>query len=61
MRQGNELEVFMIVHEKQDLTFLKWAHARSSSGTAGTFLKSESNIDGKKTYSKYQQTNISYQ
>lgn len=42
----------MIVHEKQDLTFLKWADARSSSGTAGTFLKSESNIDGKKTYYK---------
>lgn len=42
----------MIIHEKQDLTFLKWAHGRNSSGTAGTFLKSESNIDGKKRYYK---------
>ncbi len=35
-----------------DLTYLKWAHARSSSGTAGTFLKSEELIDGKKFYYK---------
>ncbi len=38
--------------EKQDLTFLKWSHIRSSSGTAGTFLKSESVIGGKKVYYK---------
>ena len=31
-----------IVMETQDLTYLKWSHIRSSSGTAGTFLKSES-------------------
>lgn len=31
-----------IVMETQDLTYLKWPHIRSSSGTAGTFLKSES-------------------
>lgn len=31
-----------IVMEMQDLTYLKWSHIRSSSGTAGTFLKSES-------------------
>jgi len=37
---------------KKDLTFLKWSHIRSSSGTAGTFLKSESIIDGRKTYYK---------
>jgi len=38
--------------EKQDLTFLRWSHIRSSSGTAGTFLKSESGIGGRKTYYK---------
>ena len=41
-----------IIKEKQDLTYLKWSHVRSSSGTAGTFLKSESIIDGKKIYYK---------
>lgn len=30
----------------------KWSHIRSSSGTAGTFLKSESVIDGRKKYYK---------
>ncbi len=38
--------------EKQDLTYLKWSHVRSSSGTAGTFLKASSNIGGIKTYYK---------
>ncbi len=41
-----------IIREKQDLTFLQWSHIRSSSGTAGTFLKSQSNLDGAKTYYK---------
>lgn len=41
-----------IIKEKQDLTFLQWSHIRSSSGTAGTFLKSESNLDGVKKYYK---------
>lgn len=41
-----------IVEETQDLTYLKWSHIRSSSGTAGTFLKSESVIEGKKIYYK---------
>ena len=41
-----------IIKEKQDLTFLKWSHARTSSGTAGTLLKSESVLDGKKIYYK---------
>lgn len=35
-----------------DLTYLKWSHIRSSSGTAGTFLKSQSNLDGNKKYYK---------
>lgn len=43
-----------IIREKQDLTYLKWAHARTSSGTAGTFLKSESRVSesGRKVYYK---------
>ena len=42
----------LINRDKQDLTYLKWSHIRSSSGTAGTFLKSESTLDDKKIYYK---------
>ncbi|MCR4891372.1 MAG: hypothetical protein K5989_04200 [Lachnospiraceae bacterium] len=42
----------MIIKEKQDLTYLKWSHIRNSSGTAGTFLKSQSSLNGKKIYYK---------
>lgn len=41
-----------VIKEKQDLTYLKWSHVRSSSGTAGTFLKSQSTISGEKIYYK---------
>lgn len=41
-----------IISEKQDLTFLRWSHIRSSSGTAGTFLKSQMTADGRKQYYK---------
>ncbi len=41
-----------VIREKQDLTYLKWSHIRNSSGTAGTFLKSESTLEGKKKYYK---------
>lgn len=41
-----------IIREKQDLTYLKWSHIRSSSGTAGTFLKTSSETNGKKLYYK---------
>lgn len=41
-----------IIKEKQDLTYLNWSHIRSSSGTAGTLLKSESNLSGNKIYYK---------
>ncbi len=41
-----------LINEKTDLSFLKWSHSRQSSGTAGTFLKSQSNIDGVKKYYK---------
>lgn len=41
-----------IVTEKQDLKYLEWSHIRSSSGTAGTFLKASSSIGGIKKYYK---------
>ena len=41
-----------VIVEKQDLTYLKWSHIRNSSGTAGTFLKSQSVISGEKIYYK---------
>ena len=41
-----------VIKEKQNLTYLQWSHIRSSSGTAGTFLKSESTLDGVKKYYK---------
>ncbi len=41
-----------IIKEKQNLTYLQWSHIRSSSGTAGSFLKSESILNRKKTYYK---------
>ena len=41
-----------VIRKKQDLTYLQWSHIRSSSGTAGTFLKSESTLGGKKVYYK---------
>ena len=41
-----------VITEKQDLRYLNWSKARSSSGTAGTFLKSEEVLGGKKTYYK---------
>ena len=41
-----------IIYEKQDLTHLSWSLIRSSSGTAGSFLKASSKFGGKKTYYK---------
>lgn len=41
-----------VILEKQDLTYLKWSHVRNSSGTAGTFLKSQSTLEGRKIYYK---------
>ena len=48
-----------VIQNIQDLTYLKWSLARSSSGTAGTFLKSQSVLDNKKTY--YKLSNFDYQ
>jgi len=41
-----------LILEKQDLTYLRWSHIRSSSGTAGTFLKSQTTKNGVKKYYK---------
>ncbi len=40
-----------IIHELRDMTYLSWAKARNSSGTAGSFLKAfEETSDGKTYY-----------
>lgn len=41
-----------IIKEKQDLTYLSWTKIRNSSGTAGSFLKSYSELEGGKKYYK---------
>lgn len=41
-----------IIHEKQNLKYLKWDLVRSSSGTTGSFLKSEDSTEIPKTYYK---------
>ena len=41
-----------LTKEKQDLTYLSWSVYRASSGTAGSFLKSYSELGGKKLYYK---------
>jgi len=41
-----------LVREKQDITYLSWSVYRNSSGTAGSFLKSYSELGGKKVYYK---------
>lgn len=41
-----------LINEKQNMTYLNWAKIRNSSGTAGSFLKSYSEIGNVKTYYK---------
>lgn len=41
-----------IITEKQDMTYLSWDLIRSSSGTAGSFLKAYSDFGGEKIYYK---------
>lgn len=41
-----------VISELQDLTYLSWAKARQSSGTAGSFLKSYDDTGAQKTYYK---------
>ena len=42
----------MIIHEKQDLRYLSWSLIRSSSGTAGSFLKATDDLQQPKVYYK---------
>lgn len=41
-----------IIHSKQDLTYLSWSLIRSSSGTAGSFLKATDDLQQPKIYYK---------
>jgi hypothetical protein len=41
-----------VIRDKQDMTYLSWSKIRHSSGTAGSFLKSTSELGGTKTYYK---------
>lgn len=41
-----------IIHEKQDLRYLSWSLIRSSSGTAGSFLKATDDLQQPKLYYK---------
>lgn len=41
-----------IIHKKQDLTYLSWSLIRSSSGTAGSFLKATDDLQQPKIYYK---------
>jgi len=51
--RGDKLYMFnQLIKEKQDMTYLSWSIYRSSSGTAGSFLKSYSELGGKKIYYK---------
>lgn len=43
---------YQLIKEKQDLTYLSWSIYRSSSETAGSFLKAYSELGGKKIYYK---------
>lgn len=41
-----------VIREIQDLRYLEWSRIRKSSGTAGSYLKAYSTLDGKKIYYK---------
>ena len=41
-----------IIHDVQDLTYLSWSKIRNSSGTAGSFLKSQEETPQGKLYYK---------
>ncbi len=42
----------MVYNDIVDLTHLSWSLSRNSSGTAGSFLKSYEELDGRKYYYK---------
>ena len=46
------MKMASIIHEKQNLSHLRWDVARKSSGTVGSFLKAYSDLGGAKTYYK---------
>jgi len=37
-----------IIHEKQSMEYLQWSQIRSSSGTAGSFLKATDDLQNQK-------------
>ena len=41
-----------VISKKQDLTYLNWTKTRGSSGTAGSFLKAYSDLNGVRIYYK---------
>ena len=41
-----------VISEKRNMTYLSWSRIRHSSGTAGSFLKAQETIGGKKIYYK---------
>ena len=43
-----------IIHEKQSMEYLQWSQIRSSSGTAGSFLKATDDLQKPKKYGKIQ-------
>ena len=48
-----------VMTDIQDLTYLNWSHARNSSGTAGTFLKSQSISDSQTLTAKKELSDMS--
>lgn len=44
-----------IIHEKQSMEYLQWSQIRSSSGTAGSFLKATDDLQKPKKYYKLSQ------
>ena len=48
----------LFVKDNQDLRYLKFSHDRNSTGTVGTFLKSQETIDGIKVYYKLSNYNF---
>ena len=52
MSKGGNKMFTQIIHKKQDLTYLSWSLIRSSSGTAGSFLKATDDLHKPKIYYK---------
>lgn len=52
MREAEGEDSMQVIGNKQDMTFLSWSKIRNSSGTAGSFLKAYSELEGRKVYYK---------